>query len=384
MTLRVTSFDSFDALPDRYSRLLAVAEERGLFSRREWFDLLVKHRLTRGQAYGLFAVEEEISGRPLLLIPLYESRLDGAASGARTYASVVHFENYSPVCILVDPESPVELRDLLATLFAALSNPDDDGNILRADVIRLVPFAAGSQLGVVVTEALKDAGFAIQIYQNSYNQFETTAGIGYEEYLARRSSNQRYNSRRRRRKLEKQGAVEFSMVTNASDPELLSEAIDEYILVSIRSWKSSDSTVNRLIIDWMELAAQLGYLRLGILRLDGKAIAAQFWTCSGGVANNIRTNFREDMRDLAPGIVLTNMTIEYLLDVDHVDLLDLGLGNEKYKGRWVDGSSTYGGIMAFNPTTLKGKYFGYKHILGRPLRRALKRLRRVLKGGSPE
>ena len=128
----------------------------------------------------------------------------------------------------------------------------------------------------------------------------------------------------------------------------------------------------------MELAARLGYLRLGILRVNGRAIAAQFWVCSGGVANLIRTNFREDARDLVPGVVLTNMVIEHLLDVDHAGSLDFGYGTEEYKGRWVDGSRSYCGIIGFNPRTRRGYYHGYKHILGQPVKRMLRRGRRIL------
>ena len=129
----------------------------------------------------------------------------------------------------------------------------------------------------------------------------------------------------------------------------------------------------------MKIAADLGYLRLGVLRLDGKAMAAQFWIFSGGVGSLTRTNFREDFRDEAPGVVLSNMVIEYLLDVDHATHLDLGYGDEDYKGRWVQDARGYSGIMGYNPGTPRGYFSGHKNILGQPLKRMLKRGRLALK-----
>lgn len=378
MSYHVCCFDGFEQLPGRYEALLDRARSEGLYSQREWFELLARHRYTKGQAIRVYTVERADSGDPLLMLPLYVSRNDRAARGAYTFASIVHFENYAPVSIVCDPSVEDSRREVLGALFRWLAESHEGQVPRRADVIRLAPLVADSPMGEDILEALRDAGFAAQIYENSYNQFEETEGISYEDYLARRSSNQRYNSRRRRRKLEQQGVVEFAMITSADDPEALRDAIDEYILVAVRSWKSQDSTIAPLILEWMDIAAELGYLRLGILRLDGRAIAAQFWVSSGGVANLVRTNFREDFRDLAPGVVLSNLVIEYLLDEDKVASLDFGYGNEEYKGRWVDEARIYRGIMAFNPSTIRGYYFGHKHILGQPLKRVLQRGRVAL------
>ena len=91
-----------------------------------------------------------------------------------------------------------------------------------------------------------------------------------------------------------------------------------------------------------------------------------------------RTNFREDFRDEAPGVVLSNMVIEYLLDVDHATSLDLGYGDEDYKDRWVQDARGYSGIMGYNPGTPRGYYNGHKNILGQPVKRMLKRGRLAL------
>jgi len=132
----------------------------------------------------------------------------------------------------------------------------------------------------------------------------------------------------------------------------------------------------------LDLAASKGCLRLGILRLNGIAIAAQFWIFSAGIASMIRPNYHEQYKKFAPGVVLTNFVVEYLLDTDKAHALDLGYGTDEYKGKWVDTSRGYSGIMAFNPSTPRGAYFGFKHIFGQQLKQMVKRVKSLLGAGG--
>lgn len=378
MRYRIRYFDSYADLPESYEDLQAEAANQGFFSRREWIEYLIKHFYTGDQTLRLYAVEDAVTGKPLLLAPMRWTQTDAAVQGALTLAAVGHSENYAQACFLIDPSVASKRQVLLKTLFSWIRNPDSGHAPGSADVIRLSPFANRSALGQDVVAALKNAGYIVQIYANSYNQYEECTGLSYQDYLAARSSNQRYNSRRRRRNLEKIGKLEFFMHSSDANTDELLEAIDDYILVSMHSWKSHQSTIHPFILGWMQVAAAQGCLRLGILRLDGKAIAAHFWLFSGGVASMIRVNFDERARKHAPGVVLSNLMIEHLLDVDHAQSLDLGFGGEEYKGRWVGEARGYSGIMAFNPGTVRGFYFGLKHIFGQYIKRKVRRGRVTL------
>jgi len=378
VSYRVRYFDSYADLPESYEDLQAEAASQGFFSSQEWIEFLIGHFYTEDQTLRLYAVEDTVTGKPLLLSPMRWTQTDAAVPRALTLAAVGHSENYAEACFLIDPSVAPKRQALLETLFSWIRKPDSGHAPGSADVIRLSPFATRSSLGVDVVTALKNAGYIVQIYANSFNQYGECAGLSYHDYLARRSSNQRYNSRRRRRNLEKKGKLEFFMHTSDANKDELLEAIDDYILVSMHCWKPHQSTIHTFILQWMQLAAAQGCLRLGILRLDDKAIAAQFWLFSGGVGNMIRANFDERARKLGPGVVLSNFMIEHLLDVDHAQSLDLGFGGEEYKGRWVDEARGYSGIMAFNPGTVRGFYFGLKHIFGQYIKRKVRRGRATL------
>lgn len=371
MTYRVQVFRDYASLPPQYGQLLDAQEARTFFERREWFEFLLEEVYDDDQLMALYAVEDAGSGQLLMFVPMRYTVVDAAARGADTVATLGHKENYAPACFLVAPGFEDRRRELMTALFSYLRRSQRDSEPARADVIRLWPFELGTALGDDVDAALRSAGFLVQHYANSHNTYEDCAGLDFDQYMAKRSSNHRYNSRRRQRNLEKEGELEFVMVKDNSDRALYDRAIDDYILVSVHSWKPVGTTVSTPIIGLIHIAAEQGCLRLGILRLNGKPIAAQFWLISGGVACMMRPNYHGDYRKLAPGVVLTSMVIEQLLNVDKVDSLDFGYGDDEYKGKWVGSYRSYEGIMAFNPSTLLGLLNGAKHILGRKVKRLL-------------
>jgi hypothetical protein len=222
-----------------------------------------------------------------------------------------------------------------------------------------------------ICSALRSAGFLVQTYTNSFNHYENTAGVGYEEYFSRRSANLRYNVRRRIRSLAKNGAPEFNLYC---DDNGLDQGINDYIAVSKSSWKPPGSMIAPELIALIRLAAEKDCLRLGILRVDDKAVAAQFWIISAGVANCIRLAYDEACKKKAVGVVLTNHMITHVLDHDHVDNIDFGYGDDAYKAGWMKDCRYYEGCIAFNPATMQGFYNGVKHIAGRPLKRVINTL----------
>jgi hypothetical protein len=377
LTFIIRFFEDYQQLPAEYDPLLAVAREKGLFHQREWFELLLMQLYQEAHRIQLYAVENSC-GVPLALMPLRCTREDRAAIGANTVASIGHMENYSIASLLFNPVIDLDVREVLTELFSWMRSEPHGSASSVVEVLRVWPFEVFSTLGEDVREAMRSSGFMVQPYTNSLNRYEETAGLSYEDYFSQRSSNHRYNSRRRLRNLEKEGEVEFSLFTDDSDPERLQQAIDEYILVSVYSWKSPDSTVSAFIIELIKLAASQGSLRLGILRFNGRAIAAQFWTYTGGVASAIRPNYDESFKSYAPGVILSNYIIIYLLDTDNADSLDFGYGDDEYKEKWMKMSRHYCGFIGFNPSTMRGCYYGSKNILGQLLKRVFLKLKKFL------
>ena len=363
----VQYFTDFSQLPARYASLIGVCEQAGLFWDAEWFALLMRHVFDDSDQFRIYSVEESAGGRPLLLAPLRCSTSDGAVSGGRVLGSVNYPENYAETALMFAP-SVEDKTAVLTALFHHLKKGDAAADP-PCDALRLWPVEERSELQQLVGTALNRAGFIVQAYENSYNRFEATAGIDYPTYFAQRSANLRYSVRRRQRALEKSGTLDLVLYTDEDD---LEAALEDYVRVSLASWKSPPTMIGSLVLDLIRLAAKRGCLRLGILRLDGKAAAVQFWIVSKGTAHCARLAYDEAYKQLAVGVVLTNFMIAHVLDQDHVDKIDFGYGTEDYKGGWMQEARNYFGFMAFNPSTRLGLLHGSKHILGQPVKRAIK------------
>lgn len=369
----IRHFTSFRDLPASYALVLAESRKAGLFFAPGWFAYLLRHVFDEQERFRLYAVEERGTGRPLLLAPLCLAGAGGAA-GMRGAASVSHPENFAEFALAFDPDLQ-DRRPVLAALFRHLKAGDAAAGELPCDIVRLWPVEEGSPLGGLVHAALRDAGFWVQRYLNSYNRFEVTQGSDYATYFANRSANLRYSVRRRQRGLVKAGQVETTLYC---EPAGLDQGVADYFTVALASWKAPPTMVGKDSLELIHLAAEEGCLRLGILRLDGKPVAAQCWIVSGGVAHCARLAYDEACKHLAPGVVLTDFMIAHVVDRDRVARIDFGYGTEDYKGGWMKSARDYFGFMAFNPATRRGLLLALRHILGQPVKRAAKACVRFL------
>lgn len=368
MTPRLRRYDSFQALPPAYAALREQLAQAGLFGTPDWFALLMQHSFNARDRLWLYGVEDAASGRPLMLAPLRLGRDDPGVPGARIAGSASHPENFCVAAFAFDAalEQP---EDVAAALFRALREGDPALCDAPVDVVRLWPLASDSELGDILYMALLDAGFRVQVYANSYNRFETTAGLSHADYFAQRSANLRYSARRRRRALERSGTLELLVVRGG---EALEGAIAEYRAVSLASWKKPHSMLSSDAIAMIRLAAEQGALRLGLLRVGGVPAAVQFWIVSAGVAHCVRLAYAEAFKKAAVGVVLTDYMLAQVMDGDRVERVDFGFGREDYKGGWMKEARLYVGLLAFNPRSWRGRWQALRHIDGQPLKRRVK------------
>lgn len=377
---RVRCFDGFAALPQAHRALLDAACRNDYFCSPAWFGHLMLHFYPGAHRVQVYALELAASGEPLLLMPLRVCYIDYSAFGARTLGSISHPENYAPVAMIFSADAPDRER-LLIHLLKYMRRGGAESSDLPVDLLRLWPVDTASDDGRMLRRALRKAGFWVQVYANSYNRYEDTVGLRYDEYFALRSANLRYSVRRRQRALEKSGQLELTLYKGSDG---LDEAIDDYYAVSLGSWKEAESMVSEDILALIRLTAANGCMRLGILRFNGVPAAVQFWIVAGGVGHCSRLAYHEDFKQQAVGVVLTNFMISHVLEDDHVSRIDFGYGEEDYKGGWMKDARDYYGFLAFNPGTRQGLLHGLKNILGRPIKRLAKAVLVMLRLRPPE
>lgn len=368
-------FERFTELPESYQPLVTIMKAMGFFHGQTWleFQMTFQWEESELQLYGV----EDGTGRPLLLVPLRSTIYDGAVPLARTLATIGHSENFSELSVVFDSTlGDIERGTVLSALFSHFRTMP-----LSAEVLRLWPAQSDGRLATAVNSALRQAGFWVQPYANSFNWYEDTTGKGWQDYLADRSQNHRHNIRRRSRDLEKSGNLELYLYNSDNTAEELQQGIDDYIIATVESWKSPSSLVSRGMLALMRMTGRERCLRIGILKYEGRPIAGQFWIVSAGVAHAMRISHNEDYKQLSPGVVLTAHVLEHLLDQDKVNLIDFGLGDDDYKKKWVRSRRDYDGFMAFNPSTPRGVLFGVQHIFGKLLKPAVRAILKPFRRG---
>ncbi len=216
----------------------------------------------------------------------------------------------------------------------------------------LPPLLAGAQ----------EAGLVVLRFDHFGNWHEPVAGRSWADYLAARPGALRETIRRRLGQADRDPGVALEMIGEAG--AALAAGIIAYEDVYARSWKAKEP-FPRFSAALMRAAAAAGALRLGLLRLDGRPVAAQYWVVAGGTASVLKLAHDEAARARSPGTVLTAAIIRGLLDRERVTELDFGRGDDAYKSLWAGQRRPRIGVVLVNPRRPAGLLVLGRHVLGR-------------------
>jgi hypothetical protein len=191
---------------------------------------------------------------------------------------------------------------------------------------------------------LRQAGWLPLVAPATGNWVAHTAGLGFEDYWARRPGRLRSTAQRK-----------------AKTAGLDIEIHDRFCLAAWRayeevyraSWKPEEGSFPFLRA-LAEQEGAAGTLRLGIARKHGRAVAVQLWTVEGGEATIHKLAYAEEAKALSPGTVLGMAMFRRAIDEDRVSLIDYGTGDDAYKRDWMDERRQLWRLTAFNRRSLRG------------------------------
>ena len=344
MTVRLEAFASLDALPADADALLAASP--GLFSSRTWWRTVQAFGMPPG-THASFLLAR-IDERPAVLLPLRQEDASGTLSSLTTPYTCV----YTP---LVAAGLPVSA--LIAT-FAAVARFCRGHAITRLDALP-EDWAALPAL----EQGARAAGLPVVRFAHFGNWHETVGGMTWSGYLAGRPGALRETIRRKLRRAEQRSDGSFAVVTGPSD---LEAGIAAFEHVYARSWKQPEP-FPQFNAGLMRETAARGLLRLGLWRIGGVAVAAQFWIVEAGTATVLKLAHDEAFHAESPGTVLTALMLRRLLDEEHIAAIDFGRGDDAYKQGWATGRRQRIGVVLIDPRRPAGLGFLARHALGRIL-----------------
>lgn len=331
MAAELQLFHDLDSAAATAGAELSRDARPSLFDRLDWFRLVDRHRQ---------------EGRPLVLHARNAVALawlflcvDGASAEALVNWYSVRF-------------GPIVEGTPGAAPFEALV-----AGVRRAGITRL--FLKPMDEPHSLSRALRRRGWATAISSISATWRIPTRGMSFDDYWAGRPGRLRSGVDRRL----KQGKLQC-VVHDRFD----AQAWQDYETVYGQSWKPAEGSPD-FLRRLAEQEGEAGTLRLGIAYHQEQPVAAQFWLVENGVATAHKSAYREDAARLAAGNILRVAMIRRALDVDHVDIVDFGIGDHSYKADWVSERVPLYALTAYDLLRPRGFMGAVRAAIGKLVRR---------------
>lgn len=199
----------------------------------------------------------------------------------------------------------------------------------------------------ILCEGVRENNFNCEKYSCFANWFIDSINYSSDAYFRHRSKNLRASIKKNFRNAKNKGNLEFKMITEANG---IDQYINQYFEVYTKSWKEQEKIGGNYLIEWIKFAAKNGWLRLGLVFLDGVTIGAGFAILCNGYAYLAKTAYDEKYEEIGPGSIWLTEMIKYVIDIDKASVVDLLRGDEEYKRHWVNQRRERKGVLIFNNT----------------------------------
>ena len=305
-----------------------------------WLSLLQQHCLPDHKVRVYVDMEDGTVGSALPLYPLQKSFMGLRARYLRGLTAM-YSSHYCPVS-----EDVESLQRLLA-------------DVLEQESWDVLFFSAVDEVGYL-HRALKQLAAERKLPLSCSKDFEhwylDLQQADYRSYLAQRPGILRNTLKRKEEKISREFQVEFDICDTT---ESLPAALAAYQQVYSRSWKTAELYPD-FIPQFCQWAAAEGWLRLGIMRLDDKPIAAQIWLVLNGRASIFKLAYDQAYRQWSVGSLLTAHLMQQVIN-EGVTEVEFGKGGESYKADWMSQCRQRVQLACYNPLTWVGRCMALRH-----------------------
>jgi CelD/BcsL family acetyltransferase involved in cellulose biosynthesis len=210
-------------------------------------------------------------------------------------------------------------------------------------------FAAG------VASILGEKGWRVAETRTNTCPFILLEGKSWESYLATLGAEHRYNFNRKWKRLNRDYSVEFEQARTA---EQCRESIDLLMTLHNLRWRGrggSDAFHTPALVafhrEFSQVALDCGWLRLYVLRLNGKPAAALYGFLYHGTFYFYQSGFDAQYDKYSVGLVTMGLAIQRAI-AEGTGEFDLLHGDEGYKSHWNNGSRELGRLALYPPGSM--------------------------------
>ncbi len=309
--MKFVVYSQWSQLPESANTLFAQGEQESLFCSRIWLESLTTHALAEHQSLQLFCVLD--ADTVLAILPMMKSPWDGLSALSNHFTTL-----YSLLISDNDQQGAI-----LACLVEGLSQ-------MAPQAIRFEPIDDNDINMTRLRKCMESCGFTSYPYFRFYNWSHPVKGQSFDEYMAKRPANIRNMIQRKQRKLEREHAYDIRLYQDMD----IDRALVDYQMVYQASWKANEFFADFTPSLVKKLSA-IGWVRLAVLYIEQKPVAAQIWFVVQGKASIYRLAYDERWKSYSPGSLLTGYLMQHVIDEDKVKEIDFLTGNERYKQDWM-------------------------------------------------
>lgn len=348
------SFEQLEEALGQGTERLHPQTDAEVFCTQAWFENLARNGLTPTQGgQCLFLLGRDPQSGHAACLPLRQGRHLEAL--ANYYSSL-----YGPIAWSAGAESrPGETRqfaDWLSMCRHLRTHP------ARWPVIRLDPLDTETPFYKGIMAALRSTGYWVDSFFCFGNWYLTVDQRPFDTYFQSLPSPLRNNIRRGQSRLTRAGS--WNITIHQHQGADLDMAVAAFIQIYNQSWKGPEPNAS-FIPGLARMAAQNGWLRLGVLSLDSKPIAAQIWLVKSGKAAIFKLAYVSGYERFSAGTILTAALMRHVIDRDLVREVDYLTGDDAYKRDWMSHRRERRGLVAFDPATIAGLWAAARHFVGK-------------------
>jgi len=342
--LLVTSIKDPSQLPhlaEEWAELLNDSDADCLFLTREWLETWWRHFSTE-RTLAITTVRRH--SRLLGLAPLFSerNRFGGflPSRSMQFLGSGLVGSDYLDIVIRRGHEQQVSRS--LTEYFNG-----------RRSMMTFSHLNAKDALAAGLVQELEQAGWIAQRRIIDVSPHIPLKGHTWESYLSGLGSQHRYNFNRRLKNLHKLGTLTFGVVEHEEQrPEALRNLLDLHNLRWDQRGGSEtlrSPTMQAFHDAFSRTALERGWLRLFILRLDGRPIGALYGFLYRRRFYFYQSGFDPAYRQQSVGLVTMGLAIKHAV-TEGVEDYDLLHGTETYKALWASESRELVRIQMFPPS----------------------------------
>lgn len=230
----------------------------------------------------------------------------------------------------------------------------------------------GSKLQNAIEKAAKNFSLQLSSQFHESSPFIKIEG-NIDAFLSSKSGNFRSNLKRKERKLKNAGYLELKIYTK---PAEVRRALKEIFEIEEKSWKEQEGTAitsekrrQEFYSTLAERMAVVGWLRIYILKIDGKPIAFDYGLLFKKRYSMLKTSYNESYKALSPGVVLRLYVVKDLFDTGCQEH-NFMWGSEPYKLQWSNGIREYLIYRLYNKINYSRLLY-YYHMFNQSLKKGI-------------